>query len=327
MILKFFEINEKKIQRFNFFLLYGNNKGLIDETISKNLKPLLAKNILNYEESEILKNPILFEEEIFNKSFFDNDKLIIISRVSDKIIKIIEDIIEKKPEGISIILKSNMLEKKSKIRNFFEKGTNTICVPFYEDALQTLGLIAQKFLKEKKINISQQNINIIVERAAGDRINLYNELRKIELYCVNKKKIEEDEIIKLTNLAENFEISELIDNSLIKNKRKTLKILNENNFFQEDCILILRVYLSKLKRLLKIQDELKIIKNTDKVIAAFKPPIFWKEKEIVKQQLTLLNQKKLQDLISKTTQLELQIKKKPTLSINVVTNFVMEQVA
>ncbi len=327
MILKFFEINEKKIQKFNFFLLYGNNKGLIEETISKSLKPLLSNNIINYEENEILKDSNLFKEEIFNKSFFDNDKLIIISRVSDKIVKIIEDIIEKKPEGISIILKSDILEKKSKIRNFFEKGISTICVPFYEDTLQTLGLIAQKFLKEKKISVSQQNINIVVERAGGDRINLYNELRKIELYCVNKKKIEEDEIIKLTNLAENFEISELIDNSLIKNKRKTLKILNENNFIQEDCVLILRIYLSKLKRLLKIQDELKIIKNTDKAIAAFKPPIFWKEKDIVKQQLSLLNQKKIQDLISKTTQLELQIKKKPTLSINVVTNFVMEQVA
>ncbi len=325
MILKFFEINEKKIKKFKFFLLYGSNKGLIEETINQSLKPFLSKNIYNYEESEVLKDPIHFEEEIFNKSFFDNDKLIIISRASDKIIKFVENIIKKNPDGITIILKSNILEKRSKIRNFFEKEINTICVPFYEDNQQTLGMIAQKFFKEKKISISQHNVNIIVERAAGDRMNLYNELRKIELYCANNKKIEENEIIKLTNLAENFEISELIDTSLAQNKKKTLKILNENNFIQEDCILILRIYLSKLKRLLKIQDELKIDKNIDKAISSFKPPIFWKEKEIVKQQLSLLNQKKIQDLILQTTLLELQIKKKPTLSINVVTNFVMEQ--
>ena len=325
MILKFFEINEKKIKEFKFFLLYGSNKGLIEETINQSLKPFLSKNIYNYEESEVLKDPIHFEEEIFNKSFFDNDKLIIISRASDKIIKFVENIIKKNPDGITIILKSNILEKRSKIRNFFEKEINTICVPFYEDNQQTLGMIAQKFFKEKKISISQHNVNIIVERAAGDRMNLYNELRKIELYCANNKKIEENEIIKLTNLAENFEISELIDTSLAQNKKKTLKILNENNFIQEDCILILRIYLSKLKRLLKIQDELKIDKNIDKAISSFKPPIFWKEKEIVKQQLSLLNQKKIQDLILQTTLLELQIKKKPTLSINVVTNFVMEQ--
>ena len=145
------------------------------------------------------------------------------------------------------------MEKKSKIRNYFEKNKNTICVPFYEDNKQTLNLLAQNFLKSKKINLSNQNVNLIVDRCNGDRINLYNELSKIESLSNSKKLIETGDVIKLTNLSENYSISELVDNTLAKNKKTTIEILNENNFGQEDCVTILRTFLYKLKRLFKIQ--------------------------------------------------------------------------
>ena len=129
-------------------------------------------------------------------------------------IKIIEELVEIKNEDVSIIFISEPLDKKSKLRSFFEKDKRTVCVAFYEDTNQTLNFIVQNFLKEKKINLSQENINILVERAKGDRINLNNELFKIENFSKNKNKIEVDDIIKLTNLAENYSASELVENSL-----------------------------------------------------------------------------------------------------------------
>lgn len=324
MILKSYELEKKKLDNYSFFLLYGNNKGLIEETIEKNFKSI-SKNIFNYDESEILKNANDFIEQILNKSFFDSEKLIIVSRVTDKIFSIIEDLKDKKLDDIYIILKSNSLEKKSKIRNFFEKNSDTVCIPFYEDNNQTLSSLALKFFQEKKINISQQNINLLIQRSKGDRMNLKNELNKIELFLLNKKKIEVSEILKLTNLAENFELTDLVDNALAKNKRRILTILNENNFVPEDCIIILRVYLSKLKRLLKIQEEITKFKDVDKAISLFKPPIFWKDKELVKQQIKILNYEKIKDLIKEISKLELNIKKEPLLSIKITTNFLLEQ--
>ena len=182
MILKFFELKKKNLDKDNFFLLYGNNTGLIQEIINQSLKPIKSKNIFNYEEDEIIKDVEKFEESIFNVSFFENDKLIIISRATDKILQVIENIVERNLIDLSIILISKGLEKKSKLRNFFEKNSKTICVPFYEDNNQTLFSLVQKFLLEKKIKISSENINLIVERASGDRINLYNELNKIEFF-------------------------------------------------------------------------------------------------------------------------------------------------
>ena len=325
MIVKSFEINKKKFENFRFFLLYGNNKGFIEEIIQNTLKPALPKNSYNYDENEILKNTESFKNEILNKSFFENKKLIIISRVTDKIFKIIEEIIDLNLDDVSIILKANVLEKKSKIRNFFEKKKETICIPFYEDNSQTLSMIANNFLREKNIQISQQNINIIVERCNGDRINLKNELEKISALSKTNKKINSEEIIKLTNLAENFSISDLVDSSLVKNKKRTLNIINENNFVNEDNILILRIYLTKLKRLLRILTDVEIKKDVDLAISTFKPPVFWKDKELIKKQIKIWSKKKVQNLIIKTNDLELKIKKYPSNSNNLITNFLLEQ--
>ena len=324
MIIKFFEIKKKIIPENKFFLLYGNNIGLIEEVVRDNLKPFLPKEIYNYEEGEIIKNNENFKETVYNKSFFENEKLIIVSRVSDKIIGLIETIINKNIEGLALILTSGALEKKSKIRNFFEKGANTICIPFYEDNSQTLGILAQNFLKEKGISISQKNINLIVERCSGDRINLNNELIKIESYSKNKKNINTDEILKLSNLSENFSITELVDSCLTKNKKKTINILNENSFDNSDCIPILRIFLSKLKRLLKLQFELKHNNNLEISISNYKPPIFWKEKETVKNQLKILTFERINLLIKRTNEIELLIKKRPQLGLNIIYDFILQ---
>ena len=325
MIVKSYELKKTKIDNIRFFLLHGKNSGLINETIKNDLKVRLSKNIYNYDETEILNNPSQIRETILNKSFFENDKLIIISRATDKISKIIEEIVDLNSPETSIVLISETLEKKSKIRNLFEKNKNTICVAFYEDNNLTLNKIAFDFFKQKKISISQQNINLIVERSSGNRINLTNELKKIENFSINKKIVSTKDLIKLTNLAENYDYTNLVNCSLAKNKKKTINILNENNLLKKDCIIILRIFLNKLKRLLKIFSNSEINRNIDSTISSFKPPIFWKEKDIVKQQINVLSYQKIQDLLTKTNNIELLVKKNPSISINLVNNFILEQ--
>ncbi len=326
MIVKNFELKKHNLKNINFFLVYGDNKGLIEEIVQETLIPNLPKSVFKYEETEILKDTYNFEQNILNKSFFENEKLIIVNRVSDKLLNVIENIFSKNIVDLHFILLSGPLDKKSKIRKFFEKEKQYICVPVYEDNLQTLSSIVLNFMREKGISISQQIVNIIVERAAGDRSNLKNELKKIENYTLNKKKISITDILKITNLSQNYSISELVDNCLSKNKTKMIKILNENNFNPEECIIILRTFLIKLKRLIKLHDELNTNnKNIDTAISSFKPPIFWKDKEIVKQQIKCFNYNETRQLILKTNEVELIIKKNPQSSLNVTTDFVISQ--
>ena len=323
MILKSFELNKIKLNNYKFYLFYGDNEGLKEEHIKNLFEKNYKDKIHRYEEKEILDNINIFFNSVLTKSFFDNEKLIIINRVTDKIITVIKDLIEKNPEDIKIILNSKSLEKKSTLRKLFEKEKSTLCIPFYEDNNQTLNSIISLFFRNKKIPISQQLINVLIERSRGDRKNLNNELEKIENFALNKKNLNIEEIIKLTNLAENYNASELVDHSLAKNTRKTATILGENNYSDEDNIIIIRTLLAKLKRLVKIYELVDEKNNIEQAISACKPPIFWKDKPIVTQQIRSWNKDLLKDLIYKTNEVELLVKKNSVLAKNILTDFLI----
>ena len=325
MIIKFFEVEKVDLKTKQFFLLYGENQGLKNEIIEKKFKKNYSKNTYNYEENDVLNNKENFFNTILSKSFFENEKLIIINRASDKLKEIVEEIIEKNITDLILVLNANILEKKSKLRSLFEKQKQTICVPFYADTNQTLIIVVNNFFKKNKIAISQQAINLMVERCRGDRQNLNNELQKVQSFIKNRSKIEIKDLLKLTNLAENYDVSELIDGCLAKNKKKTINILNENNYSLEDCILIIRTFLIKSKRLLKLSQSYIEKNNIDEVISSFKPPIFWKDKEIIKQQIKNWSHGNIENLIFKINEIELLIKKNSNNSINILSDFIIEQ--
>jgi DNA polymerase-3 subunit delta len=323
MILKSYEI--KKINKNNnhLILFYGKNEGLKKEALDILIKD--KTNVLNYEEKEILDNQNNFVENIQSKSLFEPEKFIIIKRVTDKILKIIEILQLKNLDDTTIILNSDNLEKKSKLRSFFEKDKKLVCVPFYPDNDQTLSKLVYNFLRDKKISISPSNINLITNKCSGDREKLFNELQKIEHFSRNGKRIDSENISKLINLSENHSISELVDNCLAKNKKKIINILNENNFSNEDCIMIARSFLIKAKNLLILSKTFETNKNIDLTISSAKPPIFWKEKEITKQQIYKWKPKNIKKLIYTLGETELQIKKNINNSINLITDFILNQ--
>ena len=322
MIIKSFEINKINTSKNNIILTYGKNEGL-----KKQLTDKLTTNfddIETYEEKEILDNSNNFLENILNKSLFSKKQIFIIKRATDKIHKILEEI---NLTGISdtIIIHSDNLEKKSKLRSYFEKDKQLVCIPVYPDNEQTLSKITVEFFKKRNIPISQSNINQIVTKSLGDRENLYNELLKIENFSKSGKKLTDVTIKKLINLSENHSISELIDNCLEKNKIKLIKILNENIYSNDDCIIILRSLLNKSKKLLILSKEYEKNKNIDFTISTAKPPIFWKEKETTKRQILNWKPQKLRLLIYKINELELIIKKNFNNSLNLITDFLLAQ--
>ena len=323
MILKYYEINKINLEYNKFILFYGKNEGLKNDSIKKLLKD--KNEILYYDEKDILDNPDKFIEATLSKSLFENEKIIIIKRATDKIKNIIDQISFKDIEDLIILINADNLEKKSKLRSLFEKNKKFVSVAFYPDNDQTLSKIAHNFFTKNKILISASNINLIVSKCSGDRHNLVNEIEKIESFCKNNKKITIEDIHKLTNLIENHSVSELIDNCLVKNKKKIIHILNENNFSNDDCILLLRTFLNKLKKILSLALEYKINKNIDDVISKAKPPIFWKDKEITKQQIYKWSPENIKNSIFKVSELELLVKKNMNNSMNLTTNFILDE--
>ena len=324
MIIKSYELDKIKID-LKFFLFYGKNEGLKKHYINQLLERNKNSNIIKYDEKEILENEDVFFENILSNSLFENEKSIIVNRSTDKISEIVLDLMERNISGVTIIINASVLEKKSKLRKLFEKEKNLACVPTFPDTDEILSNLAQDFFKKIKISISQQNINLIVSKCGGDRLNLKNELEKIKIYLTEKKSISTEEISKLINLSENHTFYELIDNCLAKNTNKTLNILNENNFTNEDCIIILRTFLLKAKKILGLSLEYNKNKDINKTINSAKPPIFWKEKDIVKAQLNKWKPNKIKELIYLISDIELQIKKDYKNSILIVTDFILSQ--
>jgi DNA polymerase-3 subunit delta len=323
MILKSYEINKINQNINHFILFYGKNEGLKNEALHTLIKN--ENNISNYDEKEILDNENNFIESILSKSLFELEKIVVIKRATDKILDILQTLRLKKLDEVTIILNSENLDKKSKLRSFFEKEKELICVPFYPDNDQTLSKLTYNFLRDKNISISPSNVNLIVNKCSGDREALFNELQKIECFVKNGKKINNDNISKLINLSENHSISELVDNCLAQNKKKIINILNENNFSNEDCMIIVRFFLIKAKKLLILSTTFEINKNIDLTISSAKPPIFWKEKEIIKQQIQKWSPKNIKQLIYALSETELQIKKNINNSINLITDFILSQ--
>ena len=323
MNLKNYDINKVNFKKNKIILIYGKNEGL-----KNNYKKKLIENhnnILNYDQNDILDNENIFFENLLSKSLFETEKIIVVKRANDKLVKIINKINDEILDEIVIIIDADNLEKKSKLRSLFEKHKRYLCIAFYPEDQRDLFKVAHEFVKERKILISSSFINSIIEKSNGDRRNLLNELEKVYHLSITKKKITEDDISKLTNLIEDYNVSELIDCCLAKNKKKTIHILNENNFNHDDSILIIRTFLNKSKRILKLASEYQQNRSIELTISSAKPPIFWKDKEIIKQQINQWTPGNIKRLIYKLNEMELIIKKNINNSVNMISDFILEQ--
>tara|TARA_B100000941_G_scaffold289538_1_gene269130 strand:- start:917 stop:1894 length:978 start_codon:yes stop_codon:yes gene_type:complete len=321
MIIKNFELGKIDISNYQLFLIYGKNIGLQNQIINTYFINNFDGEISKYEENEFIINSDIIFTELLNRSLFENKKILIISRASDKILNFIEELSYKNIFDVKVILKSSVLDKRSKLRSFFEKGKTVITIPTYEDNERNLYSIVNNFLNEHKIKISREAINLIINRSSGDRQNLKHELDKIMNYSLTKKNITYEIIEKLSNLSENYDVNELANCYLTKNTKNVTKIFNENNYSNEDCILILRTLLNKSKKLLTIINKYRQTNNLDEVISSAKPPIFWKDKEIIKIQVKSWKLEDLKVKIYELNEIEAIVKANSNNSLNLVSDF------
>ena len=330
MIIKSYEIQKKfsSYLKYNLFLLYGENFGLkkdIKELIKTGLR---EKNnnieILSTYEKEILDNDENFYNLVYSGSLFSNTKIITIYDATDKIINKISNVYDKYPENVFLIIFSEILEKKSKLRNFFETEEKTVCIPCYLDNERDLEIIAQLELKKNGISISRESMNLLIEKSNADRSNLRNEIEKIKSFSLNKKKLEFDEIKSLINFSGDYKSDDLVNECLCGNILQYKKIISELYSNAVNQMVLLRILSNKIQRLLKIKEQETQSNNLDNLINASKPAIFWKEKPFVKKQLTIWNLSDLKKIIYEINDTELLCKKNPQISKFIFINFFSE---
>jgi len=330
MIIKSYEIKKNKpvFSKNNFYLIYGENLGL-KKDIKKFISTEIKQKDNDTEISSLYENDILDNEEnffnlIYSGSLFSKKKIIIIHECTDKIIKKISTAYERYPKDVFLIFLSDILEKKSKLRDFFEKNKKAVCIPCYLDNEKDLATIAQLELKKNNIKLSTESINLLIEKSNSDRNNLRNEIEKINSYSLNKKKLEINDVKSLINFSGDYKSDIFINECLCGNINQYKKIISELYDNAVNQILLLRILSNKIQRLLKIKTEENKLKNIDNLINNAKPPIFWQEKPMIKKQLSIWSLNDLKKIIGKMNDTELLCKKNPQISKVIFFNFFTE---
>ena len=327
MILKSYEIqrNLSNFVKYNIFLLYGENIGL-KKDIRESIKTVISQQdtnieLLSLDETSIINNEENFYNSIYSGSLFSNKKIITINNGTDKIFKQINYIIDTCLENVFIIIFSDILGKKSKLRNFFEKNLKTLCIPCYLDNDKDLEIIANTELKKNNITLSRESINLLIEKSNNDRSNLKNEIEKIKSFLLNKKKIEIDEIKSIINFSGEYKSDSLINECLCGNILQYKKILSELYMNTINQIFLLRILSNKILRLHNMKEIETNYNSLDSLLNACKPPIFWKEKSIVKRQLTIWSLNNLKKAMHEINVIEVLCKKNPQISKAIFFNF------
>ena len=327
MIIKSYEIQKNFLilLKYNMFLLYGENIGLkkdIKESVKKRASQKNEKiEILSLDEKDIFDNEENFYNSIYSDSLFSDKKIIIINDGTDKTAKYVEDILDKCPNNIFLIIFSDVLEKKSKLRNLFEINKKTACVPCYLDSDRDLENITINEFRKSKVNLSRESINLLIEKSNGDRNNLKNEIEKIKSFSFDKNKIDIEEIKSLINFSGEHKSDSLINECLCGNILQYKKILSEFYVNTINQIFLLRILGNKIQRLLNMKKKEDDYSNLDSLMNSSKPPIFWKEKPFVKKQLSIWTVNALKNAVQEINNTELMCKKKPQVGQTIFFNF------
>lgn len=317
MIIKSYivEKNLNTLKEYRATLLYGVNDGFKDDIKTQLKKLNKDAEIINFFEGEIIKNENVLYENIFNESLFNSKKIIFIQLATDKIFNKVYEVINKNTNTELYIFAEN-LDKKSKLRNLFDKEKNLAAIPCYEDNERTLINYIRNELSEFK-GLTGELTNIILTNSNANRRTIKNEIIKIKDFFV-KKLIVKKQLLEILNIKNDTNFEEIRDNALGGRKDKINKLLTEIELLRESSFFYLNSLNYRIFKLIEIQKKNIILNNHEKTIENLRPPIFWKDKEIYLTQLKKWNLEKLNKAVLKISEAEDLMKKNSYIKNDVV---------
>ena len=318
MILKSYivEQNLNLLDQYNSVIIYGENNGLRDDIKEEIKKINPTFEIINLFQDEIINNKNLLFNTINNTSLFNSKKIIFIHEVSDKIFSELEECAEKKVEDIKLFVLANILDKKSKLRNYFEKKEYLAALPCYKDNERTLFKNIKDKLKEYQ-GLTPELIDIIMQNSNLDRRIINNEIMKIKSFFY-KKRMNKQDLDILLNIKATDDFSLVRDSCLIGNKKKINQLIGEIDLLPEDTYFFLNQISSRVSKLLEIQHVNKTVNDQELAMETLRPKIFWKDKPIYLEQLKRLNSDKLKKILSDIGNLEILMKKNSAIKNDVL---------
>ena len=318
MILKSYivEKNPHVLEEYQASLFYGENDGIKEDIRTQLKKHNKSAEIINLFELEILKNRNILFENIFNVSLFNEKKIIFIHMATEKILNEILECLEKNNKDVKVYIFSDLLDKKSKLRNLFEKNKNLAILACYADNDRTLiDYISRKLYGYK--GVTGELINLIITNSGSNRKIIQNEIIKIKDFFIDKS-INRNHLLEILNIKNNTSFEEIRDSALAGKKDKINKLLSEIDILNEDCFFYLNIINYRILKLIEIQKKKEDFNTYEKTLENLKPPIFWKDKPLYLEQLKKWNLNKLNKIANRVGETEILMKKNTQIRNDVV---------
>jgi len=311
MLIKPQELNLKKKDFFKgkIILLYGENQDLIKDLNEQILikfkdEQKIQKNIF---EEDIIKDPQNIINYFINGSLFDENKnILVIKNSSDKIIETLNKIKNNIDEN-TIIINSEILLKNSKLRQFGEYDKLAVCIPCYQENKIDITRFLVQQLQINKIQLPEKQIEIIINSSSLKRSKIKEVIEKINLY--KNSKIITDQIIE--EICTDMDLKkndEIIDILLSKNEKNINEFISNMSNYEKNFIEIIIILKSFIIKILDIQKNNKNL-SIDERIERYKPPIFWKDKDRIKNILKTWNTNNLEKFLSNLNIIETEFKR------------------
>jgi DNA polymerase-3 subunit delta len=311
MLLKSQELNLKKKDFFKgkIILLYGENQDLIRDLneqiiIKFNDEQKAQKNIF---EEDIIKDPQNIINYYLNGSLFDENKnILVIKSCSDKIIETLNKIKGNIDEN-TIIINAEILLKNSKLRQFGEYDKLAICIPCYQETKLEITRFLTQQLQINKIQLPEKQIEIIINSSSLKRSKIKQVIEKLNLYK-NSEKITDQVIDEICTEADLKKNDEIIDILLSKNEKNINEFISNMSNYEKNFIEIIIILRSFIIKILDIQKNNKNL-SIDERIERYKPTIFWKDKDRIKNILKIWNTNNLEKFLSNLNIIETEFKR------------------
>ncbi len=277
------------IQKVAALLIHGDDEALVSSLARRAILKLsdgAGSSLLvdQMEASACKKSPGIFLDALNSISLLGDRRLILFDAVDDSCLKFLEETLSLAPGGTFVLLKSSALKRDSELRMAFETAVHTAAMALYPDDERVAFARARSLLETYAMKWDEDAEQSFFSLVGYDRPVVAQEIAKLALYCWGKPRISTSDVVAVCGDVIEESLEDTIDVILSGDLAGLDRALAGN--FGRDGKALLPALASHLSRLVVLRSALDGGETIDQVIRNARPPVFFKRRAAIVNQLS-----------------------------------------
>ncbi|MGY8985081.1 MAG: DNA polymerase III subunit delta [Sphingomonadales bacterium] len=289
--------------QYSGVLIYGPDEGLVRERahrISKQVVEDLSDpfNVVRPSLSQVIEEPSILLDELLSLSMVGGRRLVRLDGAEDKAYQGLEQAlsgIPKDGEKNLLVVTAGNLKPSSKIRKLFEGLEIAVTIACYADSSKDVEELIIEVLGANNLKADPQAISFLLNNLGSDRLISRSELEKIVLYAGDRidRVIKLEDVITLIGDSATLTLNDIASATTGGDLKRLDQLLERAQSQGENAIAIIRALSRRLQQFHLVKGLIEAGQPIDSAIGKLRPPLFFKEKDIFRNQLFLWSSQKL----------------------------------